>query len=124
MASDTARDQLAKLLEPLLPDGWVLAPYAKDPGRVDGVLVMLHATEVRPAPSAPGGAVEVDYTVSVSVPQVDTVVAQSALDDDVTTLTLALAGAPWVMFRNATPSTVYSRFGWDVNITVISRKDS
>jgi hypothetical protein len=124
LASDTARDALANLLGPLLPDSWVVAPYARTIERIDKTVVMLHATEIRPAPAAPGSSVEVDYVVSVTSPKTDETVAQTALDDDVTTLCLALGSTSWVIFRNATPTTVSSYFAWDVNITVISRKDA
>lgn len=124
MASDTARDKLADLLKPLLPATWVIVPFARNLTRTDKTVVMLHATEIRPAPAAPMGAVEVDYVVSVTSFQTDSTEAQKELDDSVTDLTLALSGQSWVSFRTATPTTVSDYFAWDVNITVISRKEA
>lgn len=120
----TARDRLAEHLKPLLPASWVIKPYSKELERIDKTVVMLHATEIRPAVAAPGSGLEVDYSISVTTPLMDSDAATAALDDDVTDLSLALWSTPWLMYRNANPSLVSNRYAWDINITVITRKDA
>lgn len=124
MADLSTREQLAEALKPLLPPDWRILPYSRNVDRLSQTTVMLHAAEIRPAPSAPGGAVETDFTITVMDPQTDAERAQGSLDDDVIELTLALGSIHWLVFRNAEPTKVQEYLSWDINTTTITRKDA
>lgn len=117
----TTRQQLVSHVKPLLPRGWKIVPYSRNLDRLAQTTVMFHATEIRPGTSQ--GTHEVDFVVSISSPKTDSTNAQIDLDDDVLALVHALDTLPWLMFRQATPTTVQDALSWDVTVTVITRKD-
>jgi hypothetical protein len=118
----TTREQLAAELKPLLPRTWKIIPYARNLDDANQTRVMLHATDIHPAPAM--GALETDYTITVISPKADPTGAQTDLDDDVLNVLHALDGITWLMFRNASPTVVQDYLSWDINITVITRKDA
>ena len=121
-ASQTPREQLAGHLAPLLPKTWKLVPYSRNLDRLESTTVMLHATEIRRGIAL--GALEVDFTISVSSPKSDPTSAQTDLDDDVLALVHKVASTSWLLFRNATPTVVQDFLSWDLTVTVITREDA
>jgi hypothetical protein len=117
----TTREQLAAQLRPLLPKAWKLIPYSRNLDVLSQTAVMFHATAIRP--TAIQGVIEVDYTVSVISPKVDTDRAQTDLDDDVLEVIHALDTLDWLLFREATPTVVQDNLSWDITITVNTNKE-
>ena len=121
-ADQSTRQKLTATLTPLLPKAWKIVPYSRNLDTVERTTVMLHATEIRPAPSA-AGALETDFVISIVSAKADPTAAQEDLDDDVIALVLDLSSMG-VIVRQATPTVVQNNLSWDITITVIARKDA
>lgn len=111
----TARQQLAAALKPLLPKDWRIIPYQKNLDALSTTVVMLKLSHLTKLPAAPLSHVRTTWTITVADPSTDIEKAEDALDDEVTSVCLAINQIPGIKWVDATKVTFQDKYlAWDI----------
>jgi hypothetical protein len=89
-ASPTVRQQLADLLTPKLPNGWLIVSNERAVEASNRTVLRLSQQSLVRHPQAPLGALLVTFAAYVMTPGADPVRQEDALDDDVTAFLFAV----------------------------------
>lgn len=117
------RKALAKVLKPLLPRTWAIIDSSRAIDRITRTTVQLRQTEIKRTPGAPLATHDIDFLVTIAVPEAATQAAEDKLDEQIDDLIHALdvAGLAWRDCRKVV-TFEGQRLGYDLTLTIHSTK--
>lgn len=115
--SGTPIGELTKALKPLLPKSWQIVAGGRSVDETLKTTVQLRLLSIKRSPIAALGAWELNYRITVSVPEKHTATAEANLDDQVLTLLAALEAAP-ITWKSCEKVALNDgrRLGYDIDI--------
>jgi len=123
-AEKTVRQELADLLKPILPKGWVIVPNERAVEGTSHPVLRLSQQSLERHPQAPMGAHLVTFMATVIIPGADYVRSEDVLDDAVNAFLFAVDSLPGgsVAWGTADKKFFEDALGYEISLTVTVQK--